>query len=160
MPADLCQVVTTRIAGRLWVTGQLILILAVAVTAPLFRGKARWPLVPAIVCFAAGAWAGLSGTRSLGRSLTPMPVPREGARLITSGIYARLRHPLYASVMALGFGWALVWASVPGGLVAVALAVYLRAKALVEERHLRARFPDYDAYARTVPRFIPRLSRG
>jgi protein-S-isoprenylcysteine O-methyltransferase Ste14 len=53
------------------------------------------------------AWMGLGGVRSLGGNLTPLPAPREGGELVATGIFARVRHPLYASVMAMGFGWAL-----------------------------------------------------
>jgi protein-S-isoprenylcysteine O-methyltransferase Ste14 len=61
--------------------------------------------------------------------------------------------------MALSFGWALSWRSAPALLLAVAQALLLRSKATLEEERLRARFPQYDAYARRVPRFLPRLGR-
>jgi protein-S-isoprenylcysteine O-methyltransferase Ste14 len=68
-----------------------------------------------------------------------------------------VRHPLYASVIALGFGWALLWRSGPALALAVAQTVFFHAKARFEERLLRERFAEYADYARRVPRFLPRL---
>jgi protein-S-isoprenylcysteine O-methyltransferase Ste14 len=99
-------------------------------------------------------WMGIGGLRSLGRNLTPLPAPREDGKLIMTGIYARVRHPLYASMMSLGFGWALIWGSRIGFGSAAALAVLLHAKAMHEERLLRARFPGYRSYAARVPRYL------
>ena len=89
--------------------------------------------------------------------------PHTHPRLITSdrpydttGIYARLRHPLYASMMAMGFGWALLWSSPAGMVLAAILAVFLDAKARHEERLLCQHFPDYPQYRRCVPRYLPR----
>ena len=90
-------------------------------------------------------------------TLTPLPAPREDGELVTSGIFARVRHPLYASVMAMGFGWALLWGSRIALAPATFLALYIHAKARREERLLRARFPAYPAYAAGVPRYLPSL---
>lgn len=82
-----------------------------------------------------------------------------GGTLLQEGIYGRIRHPRYVSVM-LGMTAAalfcnyystwLCWAVTLPGLVGV---VYF------EERELRARFGDaYEDYSRRVPRFIPRFA--
>jgi protein-S-isoprenylcysteine O-methyltransferase Ste14 len=140
-----------------WVIGQMFLLGAVTLTAPRFRS----PRPPALALAGGAAllgyatWMGLAGVRSLGRNLTPLPAPREDGELVTGGIFSRVRHPLYASVMALGFGWALLWGSRLAVWPATSLALYIHAKALHEERLLRARFPDYAGYAARVPRYLP-----
>lgn len=148
--------------GGGWVVGQMLLLGAVAVVAPRCRSPrpAPLPLAGGIALFLYAAWTGLGGVRSLGRNLTPLPAPREGGELVTGGMFARVRHPLYASVMAMGFGWALLWDSRLALGPATALALYLHAKALYEERLLRNRFPEYPAYSARVPRYLPRLLRG
>jgi protein-S-isoprenylcysteine O-methyltransferase Ste14 len=105
------------------------------------------------------AWTGLGGVRSLGRNLTPLPTPRDEGELVMDGMFARVRHPLYASVMAMGFGWALLWSSRLALGPAAALALYIHAKALHEERLLRERFSEYPDYSARVPRYLPRFLR-
>lgn len=80
-----------------------------------------------------------------------------GGKLITEGIYGRIRHPRYVAVW-LG--------TVAAALVANYLAVYVLALLLLpalylvvvlEERELRDRFgEEYLTYSDRVPRFIPR----
>ncbi len=104
-----------------------------------------------------GAWAGLRGHHDLGRHLTPFPRPKADAELIRSGIYAKVRHPLYLSVISLGFAWALLWRSGPALALAVLQLPFFQAKARKEEGWLRERFSGYEEYARRVKRFIPGL---
>jgi len=150
-----------RPRGAAWVFAQTLLLAALVVIAPWLRGQ--WP--PALsygfgaVLVLYAAWGGLAGVRVLGRNRTPSPMPRAGSELVTTGIYARLRHPLYASMMALGCGWALLWSSTAGFAVALALTLFLHAKARSEETLLRAAFPGYADYARRVPRYFPRFSK-
>ena len=136
----------------------MALLAALAVAAPVWRGE--WPpavsLFPALVLFAYGAWTGVAGVRDLGRNLTPLPEPKMDGTLVTTGIYARIRHPLYASLMALGLGWALAWASLPGLAIAAALCLFLAAKARHEEVRLCRIFAAYFDYQAQVPRFVPK----
>jgi protein-S-isoprenylcysteine O-methyltransferase Ste14 len=85
----------------------------------------------------------------LGRSLTAMPAPLDGAALKTGGPYAVVRHPIYTSLLLLVLGWCLLttpWVLIPFGL----LAVVLDAKRQVEERWLHATYPEYAAYRARV----------
>ncbi|HZJ17310.1 MAG TPA: isoprenylcysteine carboxylmethyltransferase family protein [Chthoniobacteraceae bacterium] len=145
--------------GVAWVAGQFAIMLALLAAGPLWRGQ--WPgkVAPGIgaALVVAGAWLGIAGVRLLGINRTPFPEPKPGSQLVTAGIYARVRHPLYASVIALGFGWALLWCSGPALALAVAQTIFFYAKARFEERLLRERFAKYVDYARRVPRFLPRL---
>jgi protein-S-isoprenylcysteine O-methyltransferase Ste14 len=76
-------------------------------------------------------------------------------RLVTSGLYAWVRHPLYVSVVTASVGWALIWASVWALGLAVVLGFYLNAKAAREEQWLRAVYPEYGSYAQRVKRWLP-----
>jgi protein-S-isoprenylcysteine O-methyltransferase Ste14 len=84
-----------------------------------------------------------------------MPRPRAEARLIESGIYARLRHPIYAGLMLAGLGWSVVTASLPALLVALLLAAFLDAKARREEAWLLDHYPGYADYRHRSKRFVP-----
>ena len=109
--------------------------------------------------FGLGGYLGIVEVVVLGRNRTPYPQPREGSLLVQRGIYARVRHPLYTSVMVASVGWALIWQSAPAFIAALVLIPFFHAKARREERWLRERFPDYPDYEDRVPRFIPRLRR-
>jgi len=147
--------------GSSWVAAQFAIMLALLGAGPMWRGQ--WPgmAAPGIgaALVLAGAWLGSAGVRVLGTNRTPFPEPKPGSQLITTGIYARVRHPLYASVIALGFGWALLSRSGPALALATTQVVFFHAKARFEERLMRERFAEYADYTRRVPRFLPRLSR-
>lgn len=96
--------------------------------------------------------AGLAG---LGRGLTPLPYPKDGAELIQTGAYALVRHPMYSGGLLLSLGWALY---VQGWLTlgyVVALFVFLEVKSRSEEKWLAERFPTYATYQQRVRKLIP-----
>lgn len=140
---------------------QFLLMAAVLVLAWRFRATTPggWLQWLGAVALMAGATVGVAGIAALGRGTTPLPEPGEQARLVQSGVYARLRHPLYTSVMFLAPGWALIWRSWPALAAALALIPFFHAKARHEERLLREKFPTYADYEERVPRFLPRLSQ-
>ncbi len=78
--------------------------------------------------------------------------------LLNEGIYARIRHPRYASAMFGAASFALL-ANYLGCWILVAVIIpVLYALVLIEERELRRRFGDaYVRYSETVPRFFPQL---
>ncbi len=142
-----------------WVVAQFAIMFVLLGIGPWRHGQWRGKsgLAVGVALLLAGAWLGISGVRDLGRNRTPFPEPMAGSLLVTSGIYARVRHPLYASMIALGFSWALLWRSGPAIVLAAAQATFLYAKARLEERLLRERFVEYADYTRRVPRLLPRL---
>jgi protein-S-isoprenylcysteine O-methyltransferase Ste14 len=80
-----------------------------------------------------------------------------GGKLITEGIYSRVRHPRYLAVflgtVAVAFFTNYLAVYVIAALVAPALYLVV----VLEEKELRDRFGQpYEEYCRRVPRFIPR----
>jgi len=142
--------------GGAWVAGQFLLFAALIVIALRFpgTGPVAWRGAGAGVLVAAAAVA-IAGAKALGRNLTPFPKPGASGELIQHGIYAKIRHPLYTSVILAGFGWALVWLSWPAAVVAAALIPFFHAKSRREEDLLRQRFPGYREYETRTNRFIP-----
>lgn len=87
--------------------------------------------------------------------LAPERYPR---RLLTEGLYARVRHPRYLEVTLGLLGYALVANYLAGYLVWAASVLALYLIVLMEERELADYFgEEYERYRRRVPRFIPRL---
>ena len=84
---------------------------------------------------------------------------RKSKALVTDGPYSLCRNPLYLGTILATFGASFCMESLLMALAGLALVMpthVLIAKA--EERRLAARFPDeFDAYARSVPSFIPSL---
>jgi protein-S-isoprenylcysteine O-methyltransferase Ste14 len=101
--------------GGAWVIIQFVLMTAVIVLGVVFHGD--WTRLSVIVTgallFVLGGGFGIAGVAVLGRNRTPYPQPRAGSELVQHGIYARVRHPLYTSVMLASLGWALIWQSGP-----------------------------------------------
>ena len=142
-----------------WVVGQSVLMAAVIVLGVSFHGD--WSRLAVIATgvglLVVGGYFGIAGVLVLGRNRTAYPKPRDGSELVQRGIYARVRHPLYTSVILSSLGWACIWQSGPAFAAALALIPFFHAKARREERWLDAMFPGYTNYAKQVPRFIPRL---
>jgi protein-S-isoprenylcysteine O-methyltransferase Ste14 len=148
--------------GGGWVAAQFVLLAAVALSALIGLGwPDRWMPWVAAVSFAlmlAGLALLVLGSVELGDALTPFPRPRDGSTLSVGGVYARARHPIYGGAILLAAGWVLIFASVVGAILVVALVVLFELKARREEEWLRGRYGDYDAYrARTRRKFVPWL---
>lgn len=78
-------------------------------------------------------------------------------RLATTGAYAIVRHPQYAGFVLILLGFLFQWPTLLT-LLMFPVFVYMYSRlALREERDSREAFgPEWDAYARKVPAFIPR----
>lgn len=100
-------------------------------------------LVGAIYCM---AW--------LGRSFAIMAAARN---LVTGGPYSVVRHPLYATELVAIFGVVLSSLSPIAIVIFVLVTAFQIRRTYNEERVLRAAFPEYEEYAKRVPRIIPRL---
>lgn len=84
------------------------------------------------------------------------PLPKIGGRLVTSGPYHWIRHPMYTAVL-LGAA-ALAWAAPAWAWLAwVALWTVLWTKSTLEERQMTQHHPDYAAYRQRSRRFLPWL---
>jgi protein-S-isoprenylcysteine O-methyltransferase Ste14 len=84
---------------------------------------------------------------------------RKNEALATSGPYAHTRNPLYLGSLLIGIGFAIAARSVWVGVVLVVMffAIYIPV-IRDEELFLREKFPEFEEYARTVPRMLPRFT--
>src|SRR5882672_3161577 len=84
---------------------------------------------------------------------------RKNEALATTGPYAYTRNPLYLGSLLIGIGFALAARSWWVGIVLVVMffAIYIPV-IRDEESFLRQKFPEFDEYARRVPRIFPRLT--
>lgn len=143
--------------GGIWVAAQGAIMTAILALSLAFHAPRATlhNVLPGLLFMAIGAAAGIAGARSLGSNLTPFPKPVPDARLVRTGVYSLIRHPLYTSVTLLSAGWALLWQSAPALAAAAALALFFDIKARREERWLRGKFTEYEDYAKQTRKFIP-----
>lgn len=93
--------------------------------------------------------------RTLGRNWgMPMSV-KEAPELVTSGPYARVRHPIYTGVLLAIFG-SLITVGFAWLLIFVVAAAYFTYSATQEEKLLAQTFPDaYPAYKARTRMLVP-----
>jgi protein-S-isoprenylcysteine O-methyltransferase Ste14 len=152
-----------------WVWGQLVLLAAVALLAPLMpryvnlgdadfmlnRVGPAWQRGIGVMIVLAGAALAVWGARTLGPSLTPGIEPLPGAPLVVTGPYARMRHPIYAGVVVCLAGYTLAWSNWTLAMIVGFVALqFFEAKARAEERWLVETYPQYRQYMVHVRRRV------
>src|SRR5882757_3301114 len=84
---------------------------------------------------------------------------KKNAELTVTGPYGYTRNPLYLGSILIAFGFAGAsrspWIA---GLLALLFALIYVPVIRSEEEFQRGAFPEFDAYARRVPRLLPRLT--
>jgi len=136
----------------------LLALLILAPRDPSVYGGFRAALsVVGLVLIAAGMAVILYSFFALGKSLTASPVPKQDGTLVTSGLYARVRHPIYFGLLLASIGVVLDAGPWPQFAIVLLLYVLLNIKASYEEELLAKRYPEYKAYAQKTPRFFPRI---
>jgi protein-S-isoprenylcysteine O-methyltransferase Ste14 len=124
-------------------------------------GVGRWL---GLLLFAGGLWLIWRGHAALGPSWSAGPEPYPSHVLVTHGVYARLRHPLYAGHLLWNLGLCLMVPSPfvgPPGLLG--MLVFTAARIPAEERAMLDRFGDsYRDYRLRTGALFPRsvLCRG
>lgn len=108
-----------------------------------------------IVAFAVLALAVLEYRRANASLPNVTPTPDSQAGLVTSGIYARIRHPIYTAVLSGAFGVALAHGHWAAMAVALVMLPFFTAKSRYEETLLKAAYPQYETYMRHTGRFLP-----
>lgn len=113
-------------------------------------------VVSLLLVLAALAQLLLSGRQNAARGDKSMLPFERTTVLVTQGIYRYIRHPMYASLLLLCWGFFFRLPSLAGGILAAACTVFLLAAALVEEAENVGYFGDeYRQYMRRTKRFLP-----
>ena len=117
------------------------------------------PLLTGAVCLALGLWLFHRSHADLGTNWSITLEVRDQHRLITQGVYRRIRHPMSSALVLYAVAHALVipnWVAGPSNLVAFAVLFALRVRA--EEKMMVEQFGDeYAAYMARTKRLVPRV---
>ena len=139
-----------------------LLLEAVAVALVLgFRREAAHPAlaVPGLLLGAAAVALAWSAVFHLDRQWRLRAVIAENHALITTGPYAVVRHPIYASLFGMLAASALVntpWPAAAGALALFLAGTEIRVRA--EEKLLAKAFPEeFERYRKRVPAYLPSL---
>ena len=85
---------------------------------------------------------------------------QQAGEVASTGAYAHVRHPQYAGLIAIMFGFLLQWPTIATLIMFPILASVYRRLAIREERDVTlALGARYDSYAEQTPRFLPRIPR-
>jgi protein-S-isoprenylcysteine O-methyltransferase Ste14 len=141
--------------GLLLQTVALILALNIHVPwdAPISTPLAIAAMVPGPIA----VWMGWSAVSHLGRQFRIQAGLYEDHRLVRTGAYAVVRHPIYCSMLLLLVAMLIaitlpVWAAILLALYILGTEIRVR----TEERLLASRFPEeFAAYRHKVPAYIP-----
>lgn len=153
---------TQRRTAALLVTAQFTLI--AAQWFPRRRRRHHWPTPTAvrdtgIALQCSGAVLAAAAAAGLGAGLTASPLPHPAAQLRRTGIFRRVRHPIYTGLLIASTGRTVASGDLVQVAITGALLGLLQTKATFEEAALRTTFPEYDSYAASTPRFLPRPRR-
>jgi protein-S-isoprenylcysteine O-methyltransferase Ste14 len=146
--------------GEGWVAIQVVLFGLLAV-APLVDGSPApadlRPVLAVLGLFLVVVGLGIAGKGliDLRQALTPLPHPRDDAELVETGVYGRVRHPIYGGIVLGAFGWSCLTGSPAALALSLVLLLFFRLKSGREEAWLRQRYPGYEAYSRRTRRMIP-----
>ncbi len=115
------------------------------------------PFIGGVMCLVIGLWLFYRSHADLGTNWSITLEVREQHRLITRGVYRRIRHPMYLALVVYSVGQALVipnWVAGPANLIVFAILLALRVRA--EERMMGEAFGDeYAVYSARTKRLVP-----
>ena len=117
-----------------------------------------WIQVPGIALTAAGMAFAIWARAYLGSNWSSNVTVKVGHRLVRTGPYRWVRHPIYSGLILAMIGTALNRRQVRGLLAVVLLWVGFTIKSRIEERFMASTFgPEYDEYKASTGALIPRL---
>jgi len=114
-------------------------------------------MIVGLLLLVGGTVVNLLGRVQLGRNWANQATVYADQTLVTTGVFALVRHPLYASLIWMSCGGALIYRNVAALLATLCVFVPMMIyRAGIEEEMLSAQFTEYAEYCRKVGRLMPR----
>lgn len=118
-------------------------------------------IVIGTVMVGAGCIINIIGRFNLGRNWANHIKIYEEHKLIQTGMYDLVRHPLYSSIMAMLYGGVLVYRNILCfALVTFVFIPFMYYRAKQEESLLEIAFPEYESYKNKTGMFFPKIKKG
>ena len=92
----------------------------------------------------------LLAIKELGSNLSAFPRPITNGKLITSGPYRFIRHPMYYSLILISLGVFIIKLSFYYLFLTISLTLVIKFKIILEEQYLNNKFKDYTLYKNKV----------
>jgi protein-S-isoprenylcysteine O-methyltransferase Ste14 len=145
----------------LWLIATSVVVLPSVAAGGLLRfadqPMAPWRAIAGLPLFAVALTLFYRTHADLGTNFSYSVVVKDSHALVTNGIYARVRHPMYSSFLLMGMAQLLLvpsWVAGPAGLLATLFFLPFRVGR--EERMMQDTFGEaYADYARRTNRFWP-----
>ena len=114
-----------------------------------------WLRLPALILSLIGILLSAIAILQLRKNLSPFPSPVSSGTLVKSGIFKKIRHPIYSGLIIFFSSYAIYEESGTKLLVSFVLVILFYFKSVYEEKLLIEKFPAYCTYKRTSYRFFP-----
>jgi protein-S-isoprenylcysteine O-methyltransferase Ste14 len=109
-----------------------------------------------VVVYTLGGILRLAPVFILGKRFSAFVAIQPGHKLVTTGLYAHIRHPSYLGMLVLLFGWALTFRSLLGLIITALIFIPLHARMQAEDRLLAEQFgAEYKAWHARTARLVP-----
>jgi protein-S-isoprenylcysteine O-methyltransferase Ste14 len=154
-----------RVLLPAWLAMWIIVAAVTALWRHVVLYSTPWTWIPAVLLFATGFWLYSQSRKNFSaKQLGGLPELISGhheQRLVTTGIRAHVRHPVYLAHLCEMLAWSMVTGLVVCyGLTLFALitgAVMIR----MEDQELEERFgAEFDVYKQRVPALLPRINNS
>jgi protein-S-isoprenylcysteine O-methyltransferase Ste14 len=99
----------------------------------------------------------LAAFLQLNTNISAFPSPKKGAKLVTGGVFAFARHPIYSGILFIAFGMSFWFGSGYKLLISLMIYVLFYLKSRYEEQRLTDVFPEYPLYKKDTGRFFPKF---
>jgi protein-S-isoprenylcysteine O-methyltransferase Ste14 len=119
----------------------------------------HWQFLIGVATMIASLWLFWRAHHDLGRNFSRTLEIHSGHRLVTEGVYARIRHPIYAAIWLFALAQALLlpnWIAGLSGLVGF-LPMYALRTPVEEQMMLKAFGDSYSDYVKRTGRVCPHL---
>ena len=122
----------------------------------------RWVGVTGIVVLVLGNWVFWRSHKDLGGNWSPTLGIRQAHRLVTQGLYRRIRHPMYLSLWLLVIAQAMILPNYVAGFAGLLPfgVLYFQRVAREENMMMEEFGSEYEGYSRKTGRLIPKLWSG
>jgi protein-S-isoprenylcysteine O-methyltransferase Ste14 len=142
---------------KILLTLYTVALLSLLIVAALDAGRFRWSEMPVALqavgvmgLIPCGIWLWWVTRTNAFLSRYARIQDDRGQRVVTTGPYAYVRHPMYAAVIPFVICVVLtlgsLWALIPGGLIGVLFVI----RTALEDRMLQSELPGYAEYSRHV----------